>query len=146
MSELNLQIFFDDKTEIIKINNNENLNFFCNYIRNIFKKYEMGIEKYYLIIFNGIPPKKINEFETDQMKTLNELKILNNSIIRICLDNENLLNPLSKLEDNNINLNDLKNDDKKGKNQILNTNNNFLKNETQLEEKNILLNKGNVTF
>jgi len=89
MSDLNLQINFNGETQFMNIPNTSSLKFFCNMIREIFEKNNPQISCKKLIIFNGIPVKKIFEHDTEQNITLANLKIYNNSLLRIDIDEDN---------------------------------------------------------
>lgn len=91
MTDLNLQIIFNSETQFMNISNTSSLGFLCNMIREIFKKTNPSINNKKLIIFNGIPPKKIYEHTADLRSTLADLKIYNNSILRFDVDEDNFL-------------------------------------------------------
>jgi hypothetical protein len=58
-------------------------------IREVFKKTNPTINNKKLIIFNGIPPKKIYEHNAVINSTLADLKFFNNSILRFDIDEDN---------------------------------------------------------
>jgi len=91
MTDLNLQINYNGDGQFMNIENTSSIKFLCNMIREIYIKTNPEINNRELIIFNGIPPKKIFEHETDPKITLEELKIYNNSILRFDLDEENYI-------------------------------------------------------
>jgi hypothetical protein len=61
-------------------------------LREIFKKTNPEITNKKIIIFNGIPPKKIYEHDADPKITIEEVKIYNNSLLRFVIDEDNLIN------------------------------------------------------
>ncbi len=89
MSELNLILNLDGENKSMSINNKSSIKDFFFQTRNIFSSISQNIYKYKLIFFNGIPPKKIREIDTDENKTLEDMKVYNNSMIRILIDEEN---------------------------------------------------------
>lgn len=91
MTDLNLQIIYNGETEFMNIQKTSSMKFLCNMIREIFKKANPDLNNKKLVIFNGIPPKKIFEHDTDPKITLEELKIYNNSILRFDIDEENYI-------------------------------------------------------
>lgn len=91
MTDLNLQIVYNSETQFMNIQNTASLGFLCNMIREIFKKTNPTISNKKLIIFNGIPPKKIYEHTADIKSSLSDLKFYNNSILRFDIDEDNFI-------------------------------------------------------
>jgi hypothetical protein len=104
MTELNLQIIFEDQSQFMNIDKLSSFKFMCNMIRSIFLKDKPQINNHKLVIFNGIPPKKICEHDIDNKTTLEQLKILNNSIIRVGMDEENYFLADKEIQPDNIEL------------------------------------------
>jgi len=89
MSELNLILNLDGENKSIKINSKSIVKeFFCE-IRKHFAPNFPNIYKNKIIFFNGIPPKKLREIDIEENKTLEEMKVYNNSMLRILIDEEN---------------------------------------------------------
>ena len=87
-----VQICSLNSLKSIKINSNKSLQDFFKEIRTQFSPNFPTVNKQKLIFFNGIPPKKLREIDLEPNKTLEEIKVYNNSMLRILIDEENILN------------------------------------------------------
>lgn len=89
MSELNLILNLEGENKSIIINSKSSVKEFFSEIRKQFSLNFPNVNKHKIIFFNGIPPKKLREIDLEENKTLEEMKVYSNSILRISIDEEN---------------------------------------------------------
>ena len=89
MSELNLILNLEGENKSIIINSKSSVKEFFSEIRKQFSLNFPNVNMHKIIFFNGIPPKKLREIDLEENKTLEEMKVYSNSILRISIDEEN---------------------------------------------------------